>query len=454
MTEGGSSGNAGEPTTGLAYLRAYLTLFVAHWFGARRFDKVGHQEGYNPEDVKAYCDAEQKSEHLRRNFTRSRSVLVTAQAEVSGTVEANGSAAVEAERPAQDAEAQGADAGVGDLADINVEEGAEAGQSGPGGSHTSHVQIESSKQMRPWFVACQCLAILLLYMSFGLRKYKKDKMTGVDPWLAGLDSVSRGSTDLRWSGPHCEDLRPESWRWLTYQWTHVGVVHVLTNTVMLFFLGIPLEGHEGSFRTCLIFNVGVVAGALCFFLCEAHGYVVGCSGGIYALMGVHISDLVMNWKERHFRKWSMLLLIFFLSTDVLTWGIVEDLSDGNYSYSAALGGSSAGLILGALIGKNFTITTKDGCYMAVLGTIGVGLVMFSLAWLGLNEAPLNIWEAAAGDSGYCWVKQFFNPALNATNYQCIRCKTEECVAEWSLQPELRSVKFSACASQGWFYDER
>jgi len=435
-----AAANDGAPTACLAYTQVYLTLFGAHWFGARRFDRVSQPGDFDPEDMQAY--RAQKGEFLKRNFTRSRSITITAA-----------SSGAEAQAPPE-LQAQEED---GTNATSDGAAAAEAGQVGhaeAGGADAQEERVVTSKQVFPRFVLVQSFLMCSLYLVFALKKYAEDKMTGTDPWLAGLDSVSSGSTDLRWAGENCEDHRHEVWRWITYQWTHIGVGHVLTNTALLIVFGTALEGHEGSIRMFLIFNIGVIAGALCWFVGGAHGYVVGSSGGVYALIGLHFEDLIMNWRERHFRKVILFILLAFALTDALTWVMSQGLTKADYSYSAALGGGLGGLMLGSFIGRDYFVTKRDSILTAVLGSIGFALVVIAVCWLATNEAPINIWEAASGENGYCWVAQFYNANLNATSYQCVRCGTQECIQTWSLQENILPVKVSACASQGWYYDGR
>mmetsp|Transcript_139291 Transcript_139291/g.347242 ORF Transcript_139291/g.347242 Transcript_139291/m.347242 type:complete len:454 (-) Transcript_139291:109-1470(-) len=453
MTEARSSStNADEPLTGFAYAWAYLNLFFAHWFGAQRFARVGHPEAFDPEDVQAYSNSAQKYEHLKKNFLRSQRVVVTTPVATASESTA------ETEQPENGAETQVAQGGIGALGDDAVEARAPADQSEAGqpaqpsqaGAAGTEVRIVPAKQGLPWFVIIQSLLMCFLWGVFALKKAKDDATTGTDPWLAGLDSISRGSTDLRWSGPNCEDYRAEIWRWFTYQWTHIGVVHVLANTIVLIVFGWALEGHEGSLRMFIIFNTGVIGGALCWFVGGAHGYVVGTSGGVYALIGLHFEDLIMNWRERHFRRLVLCILLTYVFLDVLTWGLSQNLTKADYSYSVAIGGGLSGLIMGSFIGRNYVVTLKDKRLMAGLSFLAGMLLVFSLLWLSTHEAPVNIWEASSVEGGWCWVGQF----RSRSGYLCVRCATEECVQEWKLKKTMLSVSAEACEAQGWHFDER
>jgi membrane associated rhomboid family serine protease len=294
----------------------------------------------------------------------------------------------------------------------------------------------------------------LLYTMFALKKHAEDGMTGRDPWLAGLDSIKRGSTDLRWAGPECEDYRGQVWRWITYQFTHVGVGHIFANCLLLVVFGTALEGHEGSVRMFLLWNAGVVAGALCWFVGGAHGCVVGSSAGVYSLVGVQFEDLIMNWRERHFHWCALFVLLAYALLDAVTWLWSMDLQKVDYSYSIAVGGGLAGLIIGSFMGRNYVMTRKDKLLISGLSLLGVALTLFALIWLGTHETPVSIWEAGAGEDGWCWVGQFYGRRINATSWQCVRCATKECIEEWTTRRNMAPVSVSACEAQGWYYDER
>jgi len=161
-----------------------------------------------------------------------------------------------------------------------------------------------------------------------------------------LDSFAPEMTDLRLAGPECQDYRAQVWRWLTYQFTHVGASHVLMNVFLNIVLGIPLEGMHKWWRLAIMFNFGVFGGACCYFVTDAHTPVVGCSGGCYALIGIHIADQVMNWRQKRFRIPVIAMLFLLVGIDVLTYAMSTD--DGSKSHAAHVGGAIAGLIIGVL----------------------------------------------------------------------------------------------------------
>ena len=80
-----------------------------------------------------------------------------------------------------------------------------------------------------------------------------------------------------------------------------------TPLVPLKTMGVP-EGFHGSRRMFFMFNVGVFGGACCVLVWDVHRPVVGMSAGMYALLGMHAADLILNWGQKKYRKAMMLLL--------------------------------------------------------------------------------------------------------------------------------------------------
>ena len=68
-----------------------------------------------------------------------------------------------------------------------------------------------------------------------------------------------------------------------------------------FSVGLPLElsqqGWIGSLRIAGLYMAGVIVGSLGASVVEAEKYLVGASGGVYALIFAHLATLILNWKE-------------------------------------------------------------------------------------------------------------------------------------------------------------
>jgi len=78
------------------------------------------------------------------------------------------------------------------------------------------------------------------------------------------------------------------WRLLTFQFLHANFIHLLFNMLGLFFLGPVLERSWGSRSFIKMYLIsGAVGGALYTasnYFGKFHGYLVGASGGVLALL--------------------------------------------------------------------------------------------------------------------------------------------------------------------------
>merc|ERR1740130_1595199 len=101
-----------------------------------------------------------------------------------------------------------------------------------------------------------------------------------------------------------------------------------------------------------MFNAGVFGGACNCLLCDSHSPVIGMSGGCYALLGMILADLIINWKQKKFRTATLVFLSVLAWMDFVTaWMSTES----GKSNTAHLGGYIAGTIMGILIGENLKV---------------------------------------------------------------------------------------------------
>jgi membrane associated rhomboid family serine protease len=141
------------------------------------------------------------------------------------------------------------------------------------------------------------------------------------------------------------------WQMLTFQFMHASWLHIVFNSLAIFFFGRPVETVLGRGRfLALYFSSGVIGGAvqMIFALCLRNvfgGAVVGASAGAYGLVAAFA---VLNWEEQF-----TLLIYFFPVTmrgKTLLWvsiGLVllGILTPGNGVANAAhLGGILTGFV--------------------------------------------------------------------------------------------------------------
>jgi membrane associated rhomboid family serine protease len=139
------------------------------------------------------------------------------------------------------------------------------------------------------------------------------------------------------------------WQLLTFQFMHAGWMHIIFNSLAIFFFGRSVETVLGSRRFLAIyFSSGIIGGVVqMLFALMIPKYfdapVVGASAGAYGLVAAFA---VINWTER------FTLLIYFIPVTMrgrtLLWGIIAfafismaDLNSG-VANAAHLGGILTG----------------------------------------------------------------------------------------------------------------
>ncbi|XP_077976312.1 rhomboid-related protein 2-like isoform X2 [Styela clava] len=154
--------------------------------------------------------------------------------------------------------------------------------------------------------------------------------------------------------------REEVWRFFTYMFLHAGLSHILTNSFIQLLVGIPLELVHGSLRVMGIYMIGIIAGSLGSSVFDVGAYLVGASGGDFALMFAFLANVIMNWD---YMKWQLALIrisvvSLFILADFGTalyrrYGDFEGGAESNVSYAAHIAGSISGLTMGIILLKNF-----------------------------------------------------------------------------------------------------
>jgi len=299
-------------------------------------------------------------------------------------------------------------------------------------------------QRVPTFVILQCSTAGLLWLIFAAKQSAEGRGSF---WMqiAGLDGFSEGWSVLRLDN-ECEDLRLEIWRWLTYQFTHRGYWHVLMNIVITLLLGPALEGLHGTLRMAVMFNAGVFGAACAFFVGDAHTATVGMSGGCYALMGMRLADLILNWEQRKFRKPILLMLIALVAVDVMAYVIGdEDDAEASASHSAHVGGAIAGVIVGVALGKNIAFTGIERYAATTALLIGAIASLFCVLWLALHPEPQNLWEADA----WCWARQVYNKDKYGPNWVCVACQSQACIDTYLQEKYVQKVAAKVC-DDNWY----
>ncbi|CAL4244543.1 unnamed protein product [Meganyctiphanes norvegica] len=152
------------------------------------------------------------------------------------------------------------------------------------------------------------------------------------------------------------DKRLQVWRFITYGALHAGWPHLVFNVLVQLLVGLPLEMVHGSARVACLYLAGVVAGSLGTSVFDAEVYLVGASGGVYALLAAHLANVLVNYSSMQFGVMRLIGISFVAAADM--GFAVYDYYTGSrsglpVSYIAHMTGALAGLSLGLVVLKRF-----------------------------------------------------------------------------------------------------
>ena len=154
---------------------------------------------------------------------------------------------------------------------------------------------------------------------------------------------------------------------------HNGMEHLLLNLVLQILMGCALgylhDWLEFSiislilknlihniclrWRIALVYLAGGAAGSMGISITSPQTYLVGASGGIYALITANIVSIAMNWKKINLRSVQIFLFVSFCSFDIFIsfyQYIFEQ--DDRVSYISHFCGAMAGLLVGIFVLRN------------------------------------------------------------------------------------------------------
>ena len=107
------------------------------------------------------------------------------------------------------------------------------------------------------------------------------------------------------------DRRLQIWRFLTYMVLHANWFHLGFNVIVQLLYGLPLEMAHGSARIAIIYMAGVLAGSLGTSVIDSEVYLVGASGGVYALLAAQLANVMINFGQMRYGVVQLLSVLIF-----------------------------------------------------------------------------------------------------------------------------------------------
>lgn len=458
------SGESGQPQNErevdpgtCAHVCYYILAFFAYWFGARFFDADGDGD-FDPEDVQKFLRRRKRKKQkqlLKKQRSKAGATQPAPEQRPVASTQPNSAQSRPHPPATPTAWTDDVDGEAKALPDQQAREATDAPVSQEHNTLDSwfsgeKVDVAEAQEDQifdrieagtwfPIFVTFQNLVPLVLWAIFAFKERQ-------DAWsaMAGLDSIWPGKTTLRLTRD-CDDLRLELWRWLSYQFTHVGLSHVGMNCLLNLMLGIGLEAFHGWWRMALMYNIGVIGGACAYAVSDVHTVVVGMSGGCYSLFGIHFADLIINWHEKKFRHLLLCTLLGLIFVDILHYFLM---ASENTSNAAHFGGWVAGLLSGIVIVVNQKKEWWEPYLRLLAAIIGLLLVNICLVHNFALWPPRNLGESDS--DAYCWLRLVYNPTYAlVSEWRCVRCADDLCVGRWSTEDHLAAANDRTCGQIGW-----
>lgn len=179
------------------------------------------------------------------------------------------------------------------------------------------------------------------------------------------------------------DKRLEMWRFLFYMLIHAGWVHLFFNMIVQVMVGIPLEMVHGSFRIGAVYIAGVLAGSLGTSVFDMDVFLVGASGGVYALLAAHLANILLNYPQMELGIFKLGAIFIVASADVgfAIWDrYSSDDSLPPVGYTAHLMGALAGLTIGLVVLKNFEQKLHEQYIWWLALGVYLGCSVFAVFW--------------------------------------------------------------------------
>jgi hypothetical protein len=196
---------------------------------------------------------------------------------------------------------------------------------------------------------------------------------------------------------------------------------------------------HGNVKTALLYQLGVVGGALSFVaLGGGQGSLVGCSGGVYCLLGAHASELAVRTEEGHANRCCRGLLLACVAAADAYLSTAKSDGGASSAWQAHAGGFAVGLIGGGLLLETLSpeppgLSRRPWCcfrrrVVAPLAALLLSFFFVAAAWATYRTArtfpPTGYFAGLEPASDSCCAQLLACDGLGAADYATFACGDE------------------------------
>jgi membrane associated rhomboid family serine protease len=229
----------------------------------------------------------------------------------------------------------------------------------------------------------------------------RPKITLIGPLSPALSSFPF-ETISTW--PSCSN-KHEHWRLISSQFSHEGIQHLGGYTALGLIYGIILESTHPyhSLITVVVYQAAIILGCLGHSFISPYDALIGCSSGIYGLIGCCLSHLILNkdimeWRVYYGLITIIILQVLFEIVSYIIW----------YSPRTAYAAHFTALAVGIFIGISPGIP-EPYSWKKIMGLSGLGAFVVLTICLSLHYST-NLLQKLSTDqfSAYSCCKELLS----------------------------------------------
>jgi len=158
----------------------------------------------------------------------------------------------------------------------------------------------------------------------------------------------------------------EYWRFVTPIFVHIGIMHYVLNSLVLFYLGEQIEKIYGHFRFLIIYLVSGIAGNVLSFSLKTANVSAGASTAIFGMFGAFII-------LRHFLKDNPAIRSMAMQYTILVaFMLITNFFDKQVDILGHIGGLIGGILIGVIVSVPkqphvYNVIERTGAALLLIG---------------------------------------------------------------------------------------